>query len=105
MFMGIITIALLAFLSADSERLGEAKRSLVRFMVDRKYNLPLLGLLLLIPALVGLNIYRGFNKAPSAPLVSRTIHPPPPTQIAFKGKTINLNMPSPIRAMETSDPA
>lgn len=105
MFMGIITIALLAFLSADSGRLGDAKRSLVKFMVDRKYNVPLLALLLLIPALVGLNIYRGFNQAPSAPLVSRTIHPPPPTQITFKGKTINLNLPSPIRELETSDPA
>ena len=105
MFMGIITIALLVFMSADSARLGEAKNSIVAFLVHRRYNIPLLAFLLLLPTLVAVNIYRGYNKAPSAPLVSRTIHPPPPTQISFKGRSINLNLPSPIRTLETSDPA
>ena len=105
MFMGIITIALLAFVSFDTDRLREARRSITSFLVDRKFNLPLLALLLVLPTFVAFQIYRGFARDPSAPALSRTIHPPPPTSIQFDGRTIDLNQPSPIREMETSDPA
>lgn len=104
MFMAIVSIALVALLSSNSEHLREAKQSLVTFMTDRKYNIPLLLLLLALPVLVAVQVYRGYSRAPSAPLVSRTIHPPPPTSIQFKGTTIDLNQPSPIRELETSDP-
>ena len=104
MFMAIITIAMFALLSSDSQHLREAKESLVSFMVERRFNLPLLLLLLLLPAIVAVQVYRGFSKAPVAPNVSRTIHPPPPTSIQFRGASIDLNHPSPLRELETSDP-
>ncbi|HEX9659261.1 MAG TPA: hypothetical protein VGA18_03135, partial [Rhodothermales bacterium] len=41
MFMGIVTIAALAFMTADSERMREVRQSFVKFVVDRAYRIPL----------------------------------------------------------------
>jgi len=39
MFMGIITIVLLAYLSSDSENLESAKQSIISFITDNKYKI------------------------------------------------------------------
>ncbi len=106
MFMGIITLALLAYLSADSEQLAGAGQALTAFMVERRYLVPLLIVLVALPALVALKIYSDATKPPQPPLSSRTIHPPPPATITFNGKTIDLvKADNPYRALQASDPA
>lgn len=105
MFMGIITIAALAFLSADSERMREAKVALVKFMVDRAYRIPLILVLIALPVLVAWKIYSDATKEPAAPISARTIHPVPPAEITFQGKRINLvTDDNPYRQLEQSDP-
>ena len=41
MFMFIVTLALLAFMSADSERMRSVRESIVSFMVQKAYRIPL----------------------------------------------------------------
>lgn len=106
MFQGIVTIALLAYLTATSTYLETARSTIVTFMVDRKYTVPLVLVIVLLPLLVALRIYLDVTEAPQPPGSSRVIHPPPPSQIVFKGKQINLTTAvNPYRALERSDPA
>lgn len=105
MFMGIITLALLTYLSASTERLDAARRVIVRFMVDDTYMIPLVVVTFLIPVLVALRVYFDVTAQPQPPLASRTIHPPPPTTIDFKGETINITTAvNPYRELEESNP-
>ena len=106
LFMAIITIALLAYLSADSEELAEARRTLVSFMVERRYQVALIVVIVALPLLVALNVFSSLNQAPQPPASGRTIHPVPPASINFDGQTINLSTANnPFRELEDSDPA
>lgn len=105
MFMGIITLALLAYLTASTEYMKTARDGLLKFMTDGKYTVPLVLIVLAIPSMVALNIYASMTTTPQPPASGRTIHPVPPTEIAFKGKTINLvEGKNPYRELETGDP-
>jgi len=104
LYMAITTLVLLAYLSATSSYLHEVSRSLLRFMVDRRYTVPLVAILVALPSLVAWNVYRGLSTEPAPPISSRTIHPPPPIEITFKGKKIDLDKgENPYRALETTD--
>ncbi len=105
LFMAIITIALIAYLSADSDELQAAQSAITRFMVDRQYAVPLLIALVALPLLVALRVYLETKAAPQPPSSSRTIHPPPPPSINFNGTTLNLTTANnPYRELEDSDP-
>lgn len=105
MFMGIVTIVLLSYLSANSEDLSQARRSLAKFMTDKKYTIHLTALTVAIPAFVVTSVYFDINKPVQAPVSGRTIHPPPPQEIRFKGKPIDLvTAENPYRQFETSNP-
>ncbi len=104
LFMAIITIALMAYLSADNEELEEAQRSIVRFMVAREYRTALVMVLLAIPAAVAAWTYASMNEAPQPPSSGRTIHPPPPSSITFAGNSIDLaTANNPYRELEHTD--
>lgn len=90
MFMAIISLALIAYLSADSARFAFVRDRLVLFLTHRRYTIPLAVIILLLPFLVALRVYFDVTADPSPPLVGRTIHPPPPTSIEFRGQTIDL---------------
>lgn len=104
-FMSIISLALLAYLTASTERMEAARNVVVRFIVKEKYTIPLLVVALLIPALVAGSVYLNVTAQPQPPGAGRTIHPPPPSQIQFEGETINLvTAVNPYRELEESDP-
>lgn len=104
MFMFIITLASLAFVSADSGRMREARDALVKFMVDRAYRVPLILVLIALPLLVAWRIYTDSTRQPSPPVSGRTIHPVPPAEITFKGKKMDLvTVENPYRKLETTD--
>jgi len=104
LFMGIVTLSLLAYLSADEERLVGAKTRIVNFLVDKKYTVPLLIVVIALPLLIAWKVYSDASKTPQPPLSTRTIHPPPPPEISFNGKTIDLATgDNPYRALATSD--
>ena len=52
LFMAIVTLALLAYLSADSEELEEAKQAIENFLVEKKHTVPLLIVVVVVPLLV-----------------------------------------------------
>lgn len=105
MFMGIITLALITYLSSSSEDLETTKRTLVQFIVSRRYTIPRYLVVVLLPAAVAYKIYADATKPVQAPVFGRTVHPPPPREIQFKGKTINLiTAENPYRHLETENP-
>lgn len=106
MFMAIITLALLAYMSASTDYLITVRDRVVRFMVQRKYRILLLLVVLGLPSLVAFRVYQNATRQPQTPANTRTIHPPPPNTINFKGKTIDLiNDENPYRALEETDAA
>lgn len=105
MFMGILSLALLVYLTADTQSMEMAKRLLIRFMAHPRYTLPLVIVVIAIPVLIAYKAYSDATKPPRPPLSGRTIHPPPPGEIQFKGKRIDLvNDENPLRKLEISDP-
>ncbi len=105
MFMAISTVALLTYVFADSQRLASTKRPLVRFLVETKYRIPLLVVVLALPLLVAFRVYLGMSKEVAPPSFARTIHPAPPTSITVAGKEIDLAAgDNPYRALERDDP-
>lgn len=106
LFMAILTLALIAYLSADSEELEAARHTIVSFMTEKRYTVPLLIVVVALPLLVAFKVYSDMTKPPQPPNTSRTIHPPPPPSINFKGTTIDLATGNnPYRGLEDSDPA
>lgn len=106
MFMAIVTIALLAYITAAEGRMREAATTLIAFFTSRKYFVPLVLLLIAVPLLVAFNVYSSMTAQPEPPAAGRTIHPPPPATISFKGSTIDLvSGHNPYRELETTDPA
>ena len=55
-YMGIVSLAILAYLSSSQERRDEVSRPLLRFMTEKRYT-PLLGAIAIaIPALAAANV-------------------------------------------------
>lgn len=106
MFMAIITLALVVYLTTDTARMEDTRRLIVRFLVDKKYTIPMYGVVVLLPLLVALKVYVDVSRPPQPPLSTRTIHPAPPDAITFKGKKIDLVAgDNPYRALEQTDRA
>ena len=105
MFMAIITLALLAYVSSDQVRLAAARDKVVTFITDSRYTVPLVLVLVALPLLVAWQVYVGASQSPQPPLSSRTIHPVPPTTITVNGTTIDLVADdNPFRPLKESDP-
>jgi mono/diheme cytochrome c family protein len=106
MFMAISTVALLTYVFSDSQRLADTKRPIVRFMVEKKFRVPLLAAMVALPLLVAFKVYVGMSKEVMPPAFGRTIHPAPPQSITFAGKEIDLvGGDNPFRKLEGSDPS
>ena len=105
MYMGIVSIAILAFISSSQQRREEVARPLVRFMTDPKYTALLAATIVLIPALAAANVYLQLNVPLEPPLFSRTVHPASPSTISVRDKKIDLDAgENPFRHLETSNP-
>jgi hypothetical protein len=106
LYMGIVSIAILAYVSSSEERRGEASRPLVSFMTDRRYSALLGATVLAIPALAAANVYVQMNVPLQPPLFSRTVHPASPSEITVHDKKIDLDAgENPFRQLETSNPS
>src|SRR3954451_9475491 len=61
LYMGIISIALLAYVSSSEDRRQEVSRPLVRFMTEKRYSAFLVATIVAIPALAAANVYVQMN--------------------------------------------
>jgi hypothetical protein len=105
LYMGIITLAILAYISSSQERRDEISGPLVRFMTDKRYTTLLGATVVAIPALAAANVYVQMNVPLQPPLFSRTVHPASPSEISLGTKKIDLNAgQNPYRSLETSNP-
>ena len=104
-YMGICTIAILAYMSSSQDRRDEVAGPLVRFMTEPKYTLFLVATAVAIPALAAANVYVQMSAPIQPPLFSRTVHPASPTEITVHDQRIDLDKgENPYWELEKSNP-
>ena len=104
-YMGIVSIAILAYVSSSQERRDEVSGPLIRFMTDKRYTALLGATVVGIPALAAANVYVRMNVPLEPPLFSRTVHPASPSEITVHDKKIDLDAgENPFRHLESSNP-
>lgn len=104
-YMGIISIAILAFVSSSQQRREEVSGPLIRLMTERRMQPLLVGTVIAIPALAAANVYVQMNVPLEPPFFPRTVHPASPPQITVHDKRINIETgDNPFRQLETSNP-
>ena len=105
LYMGIISIAILAYVSSSQERRDEVAGPLVRLMTEKRYTARLVATVVAIPALAAANVYVQMSVPLQPPLFSRTVHPASPSEITVHNKKIDLDAgENPFRHLETSNP-
>lgn len=105
LYMGICSIALLAYVTSSADRRQAVSGPIVDLIVNDKRRVALAGVALLIPALAAAGVYVRLSQPVEAPFFARTIHPASPGEITFKDKKIDLNsVENPYRALEKSNP-
>ncbi|MBI2221027.1 MAG: cytochrome c [Acidobacteria bacterium] len=105
LYMGIVSIAILAYVSSSQERREEASRPLVRFMTEKRYTALLGATVVALPALAAANVYVQMSVPIEPPLFPRTVHPASPTEVTVHEKRIDLDAgDSPFRHLESSNP-
>jgi mono/diheme cytochrome c family protein len=103
LYMSIVLLAVLVFVSADSDSWREFVRPIRSTLVnpDRRYLR--LGLLIAIPLLLGYYAYTQAAAKPQAPPELRAVHPAPPSSIQFRGKEIQITgLDNPLRKDQAS---
>jgi Cytochrome C oxidase, cbb3-type, subunit III len=105
LYMGIVSIAILAYMSSSQERRDEVAGPLIRFMTDKRYTALLGATVVAIPAIAAANVYVQMNAPLQPPLFSRTIHPASPTEVTVNNKKIDLDAgENPFLHLERSSP-
>jgi mono/diheme cytochrome c family protein len=104
-YMGIVSLAILAYMSSSQERREEVSRPLVRFMTEKRFATLLGVTVVAIPVLAAANVYVQINAPLQPPFFARTVHPASPSEITVHDKKIDLdNGENPFRQLETSNP-
>src|SRR5919198_2109916 len=104
-YVGIASLAILAYVSSSQQRRDEVSGPLLRFMTDKRYTALLAATVVAIPALAAANVYVRMNVPVEPPLFSRTVHPASPADITVHDKRIDLDAGgNPFRPLETSSP-
>src|SRR5688572_6114076 len=104
-YMGIASLAILAYLSSSQERRDEVSRPLVRFMTEKRWAPVLVAVAVAIPALAAANVYVQMNVPLEPPFFPRTIHPASPNEITVQDNRIEIDTgANPFRELETSNP-
>ena len=106
LYMGIVSLAILAYVSSSEQRRDDVSRPLIRFMTDRRYTVLLAATVVLLPALAAANVYVRMNVPLQPPYFPRRVHPASPSEITVHDKTIAIDAgDNPFRTLEKSDPA
>ena len=104
-YMGIVSLAILAYMSSSRERREEVSRPLVRFMTEKRYTPLLAATVVALPVLAAANVYVQMNAPLQPPYFARTVHPGSPSEITVHDKKIDLDAgDNPFRQLEKSSP-
>jgi hypothetical protein len=105
LYMGIVSIAILTYVSSSEERREEVSRPLVRFMTEKRYTPLLVSAVIAIPALAAANVYVQMNVPLEPPFFPRTVHPASPSAITVRDKQIDLDaQENPFLPLQASNP-
>jgi len=106
LYMGIASLALLAYVTSSAERRIEVTAPIVALVVDPRHGRLLAAILVLLPALAAANVYLGSREKLEAPAFGRTVHPAPPDTISIHDRTVDLSHGrNPFRELERTDPS
>jgi hypothetical protein len=106
LYMAIVSIAILAYVSSSEERREEVSGPLVRFMTEKRYTAFLAATVVAVPALAAANVYVRMNAPLEPPFFPRTVHPASPSTITVHEKRINLDAgENPFLPLERSNPS
>lgn len=98
-YMLTVLVGALIFVSDSEERWREFRRPIHAAMVDPDKRRLRLGLLVVVPLLVGAVTFLQVRPTVAAPSPLRSIHPAPPSQIDFQGSPMVLaGLENPLRA-------
>jgi mono/diheme cytochrome c family protein len=101
LFQYLVTalVGVLLYVSADETRWAEFKQPMHALMVRSDRRLPRTLVLVLLPVLMGWMTFQRVRPRVSAPPALRSIHPAPPNQITFRGKSMTLaGLANPLRS-------
>jgi len=105
LYMGIVSIAILAYVSSSEERRDEVFRPLVRLMTEKRYTALLVAIIVALPLVAAANVYVQMNVPLEPPFFPRTIHPASPAEITVHDKAIAIDAgDNPFRQLESSNP-
>jgi len=104
-YMSIVTLAILAFVTSSEERRAQVSQPLVRLIVEPRFGMLLSALVVLIPGAEAANVWFQARAQLEAPFFARTVHPASPASVTVHEKTIDLDAgENPFRSLETSNP-
>jgi mono/diheme cytochrome c family protein len=105
LYMGIVSLAIPAYVSSSQGRRDEVFSPIIRFMTEKRYTALLGATVVAIPALAAANVYVQMNAPLQPPFFPRTVHPASPAEITVHDKKIDLDAgDNPFRELETSNP-
>ena len=90
-YMMIVFLAVLVYVSSDADSWRSFVRPMWSTLVDPDKRVVRLGLLVVLPLLLGYYAYSQAAAKPQAPAELRAVHPAPPGSIQFRGKEINIS--------------
>lgn len=97
-YMLTAIVGILIHVSSDETRWRRFKEPIHSTMVDADKRWVRLALLVLVPLAIGWATYEQTRPKVEAPVTLRSIHPAPPGQITFRGRTIQLTgLENPLR--------
>ena len=98
LYMFIITLALLVFVSSDRDSWRDFVRPIWLTLTDPRYRMLRSVIVVAVPLLLGYYAYTQAAAKPQAPPELRAVHPAPPASIQFRGKEINISgVENPLR--------
>jgi mono/diheme cytochrome c family protein len=97
-YMATVLVGILLYVSANEERWREFKEPFHVVVTDPDKRMLRNALLVTVPLLVGVLTFLQVRPTVAAPASLRSIHPAPPSQITFQGRTIVLDgLENPLR--------
>ena len=103
LYMTIVLLAVLVFVSSDSDSWRNFMRPIRTTLVAPDKKFTRLALLVIVPLLLGYYAYTQAAAKPQAPPELRAVHPAPPGSIQFRGKEIQITgLDNPLRKDQAS---
>jgi mono/diheme cytochrome c family protein len=97
-YMATVLVGVLIWVSDDETRWGRFKAPLNAMLVEQRLKTVRTGVLAAVTLMVGCLTYSQVKASVAAPPNLRSIHPAPPSQITFRGKSITLvGLENPLR--------